>query len=115
MNVLVDSSVWVSHFKLRNEHLVDLLHEGVVICHPYVVGEVACGTSPGRKDIIGMLAEMESAPVATQEELLALMDARRLYGCGCGFVDVSLLAASLLSETALIGPWANGLRCLPAS
>jgi predicted nucleic acid-binding protein len=102
MNVLIDSSVWVGHFKRRNDHLVELLEEGAVICHPYIVGEVACGTPPSRKDIIGMLAELESAPVATQQELLALMDKRQLYGRGCGFVDMSLLAASLLSETARI-------------
>ena len=102
MSVLVDSSVWVGHFKQRNDHLVALLEDGAVICHPYVVAEVACGTPPGRKAIIGMLAELESAPVATQEELLAMMDARQIYGRGCGFVDMSLLAGALLSEKTLI-------------
>ena len=102
MSVLVDSSVWVGHFKQRNDHLVARLEDGAVICHPYVVAEVACGTPPGRQAIIGMLAELESAPVATQEELLAMMDARQIYGRGCGFVDMSLLAGALLSEKTLI-------------
>ena len=79
MNVLVDSSVWVGHFKQRNDHLVALLEEGAVICHPYIVGELACGTPPQRKHIIELLSELQSAPVATQEEFLALMDARQLY------------------------------------
>ncbi len=102
MSVLVDSSVWVGHFKSRNDHLVALLEDGVVVCHPYVVAEVACGTPPSRKSIIGMLASLESAPVATQDELLAMMDARQFFGRGCGFVDVSLLAGALLSEQTLI-------------
>ena len=102
MNVLVDSSVWVGHFKQRNDHLVALLEEGGVVCHPYIVGEVACGTPPARKAIISLLSELESVPVATQEELLAMMDARQLYGRGCGFVDMSLLASVLLSEKTLI-------------
>jgi predicted nucleic acid-binding protein len=102
MNVLVDSSVWVGHFKQRNDHLVALLEDGAVVCHPYIVGEVACGTPPTRKAVIGLLAELESAPLATQEELLAMMDARQLYGRGCGFVDMSLLASALLSEKTLI-------------
>ncbi|MEI7535986.1 MAG: PIN domain-containing protein [Comamonadaceae bacterium] len=102
MNVLVDSSVWVGHFKVRNEHLVDLLGAGAVVCHPYVVGEVACGTPPNRRVIIDLLAELDSAPVATPEEFLAMMDLRQLHGRGCGFVDMSLLASALLSETALI-------------
>ena len=102
MSVLVDSSVWVGHFKQRNEHLVALLEADAVVCHPFIVAEVACGTPPNRKTIISLLSELESAPVATQDELLALLDARQLYGRGCGFVDLSLLASALFSERTLI-------------
>jgi predicted nucleic acid-binding protein len=98
MNVLVDSSVWVGHFKQRNAHLVQLLEQGLVICHPYVVAEIACGTPPSRQAIINMLADLESAPVATQDELLTMMNTRKLFGRGCGFVDMSLMASSLISE-----------------
>ncbi len=102
MKVLVDSSVWVGHFKQRNDHLVALLLAEAVVCHPFIVAEVACGTPPGRKAIISMLAELEAAPVATQAELLAMLDARQLYGRGCGFVDLSLLASALLGQNTLI-------------
>lgn len=102
MSVLVDSSVWVGHFKQCNEHLVALLEADAVVCHPFIVAEVACGTPPNRKAIISLLSELESAPVATQDELLAMLDARQLYGRGCGFVDLSLLASALLSERTLI-------------
>ncbi len=102
MNVLVDTSVWVGHFRQRNERLVALLEDGRVVCHPYVVAEVACGTPPGRRSIIAMLAELESTPLASQHELLALMERRNLYGRGCGFVDMSLLASALLSGQTLV-------------
>ena len=102
MKVLVDSSVWVGHFKQRNDQLITLLEMGTVVCHPYIVGEVACGTPPTRKIIIHLLSDLESVCVATQEELLAMMDARQLYGRGCGFVDMSLLASVLLNEKTLI-------------
>jgi predicted nucleic acid-binding protein len=102
VNVLVDSSVWVGHFKQRNEHLVALLAADLVVCHPYIVAEVACGTPPNRKAIIRMLSELENTPVATQDELLAMVDAQQLYGRGCGFVDLSLLASANLSEKTLI-------------
>jgi predicted nucleic acid-binding protein len=102
MRVLVDSSVWVGHFKQRNEHLVALLEGDAVVCHPFIVAEVACGTPPSRKAIISMLSELETVTVATQEELLAMLDARQLYGRGCGFVDLSLLASALLCEKTLI-------------
>ena len=102
MNVLVDTSVWVGHFKQRNERLVALLELGRVVCHPYVVTEVACGTPSNRRAIIAMLAELESTPLATPDELLELIERRSLYGRVCGFVDVSLLASTLLSEQTLI-------------
>jgi predicted nucleic acid-binding protein len=102
MNVLVDSSVWVGHFKQRNEHLVALLDDGLVVCHPHVVMEIACGTPPARRAIIAMLAELESTPVATQSELLALVEQRQLYGRGCGLVDVGLLASVLLADKAVL-------------
>ena len=102
MNVLVDTSVWVGHFKQKNQHLVALLEDGMVVCHPYVVAEIACGTPPNRRAIISLLAELESAPVATQTELLTMVESQRLYGRGCGLVDMSLLAAALLSNRALL-------------
>jgi len=102
MNVLVDTSVWVGHFKQRNERLVALLEAGLVVCHPYVVVEIACGTPPGRQSIIEMLAELESVPVATPDELRALIERQALFGRGCGFVDVSLLASALLKDQTRI-------------
>ena len=102
MNVLVDTSVWVGHFKQRNERLAALLEEGRVVCHPYVVTEVACGTPPNRRAIIAMMADLESTPLATPDEILELIERRSLYGRGCGFVDMSLLASALLSDQTLI-------------
>ncbi len=102
MNVLVDTSVWVGHFKQRNERLVALLEAGVVLCHPYVVVEVACGTPPNRRTIVAMLGELDHTPVATPDEVLEMIELRRLHGRGCGFVDMSLLASALLRDKTLI-------------
>ena len=102
MNVLVDTSVWVGHFKRRDERLVALLDAGMVVCHPFVVVEVACGTPPSRSDIIDRLGQLESVPVASPDELLALLQRRALFGCGCGFVDISLLASALLSDYTVL-------------
>jgi predicted nucleic acid-binding protein len=102
LNVLVDTSVWVGHFKQRNEHLVELLEAGMVLCHPHVVVEVACGTPPHRRAILAMLAALESGPVATHDELLGLIERRAPHGRGCGFVDVSLLASALLGQQTFV-------------
>lgn len=102
MNVLVDSSVWVSHFKRRNDQLVNLLENGLVVCHPFVVMEIACGTPPNRRAIIDMLGEIESTTLATTGEILAMLERHRLYGRGCGLVDLSLLASVFLTDKALL-------------
>ena len=98
MNVLLDTSVRVGHLKQRSERFVALLEAGMIVCHPYVVVEVACGTPPGCRAIIAMLAELEGTPVATPGELLELLERRNLYGRGRGFVDMSLLASALLGD-----------------
>ena len=98
MRVLADTSVWVGHFKHANERLVELLDVGLVVCHPHIVVEVACGTPPNRREIIEMLGQLDQVPVATHDELLSLVERRAFAGRGCGFVDVSLLAATLLSD-----------------
>ena len=102
MNVLVDSSVWIQHFRQHDEHLATLLEHGRVVCHPYIVAEIACGTPLRRQNIIAMLTELETTPVASQGELLALIERRNLSVRGCGFVDISLLASALLSGQTLV-------------
>lgn len=102
MKVLVDTSVWVGHFKQHNEALVALLLAGWVVCHPRVVLEVACGIRPQRQPIIGMLGELETSPVATPVELLTLLERQAIFGRGCGFVGLSLLASALLGQQTLL-------------
>ncbi|MBI5335030.1 MAG: PIN domain-containing protein [Burkholderiales bacterium] len=101
MKVLVDTSVWVQHFKQRNEHLAMLLEGGWVVSHPYVVVEVACGTPPDRRQVVALLSALAPLPVTSPAELLALIEQRQLAGRGCGLVDVSLLAAALAGDALL--------------
>lgn len=102
MNVLVDTSVWIAHFRQRDAHLVTLLKEGLVLCHPYVVTEIACGTPPDRREVIQILSDLDTATVATHEEVLELIERQALYGTGCGLVDLSLLASALLTGHTLV-------------
>lgn len=85
-----------------------LLQAGLVVCHPFVVVELACGTPPGRSDIIDRLGQLESVSVASPDELLALLQRRALFGRGCGFVDISLLASALLGDHTLL--WTTDKR-----
>lgn len=98
MKVLADTSVWVAHFKQSNPHLVSLLHQGCLVCHPHVVLEIACGTPPQRRYLIDLLSKLESSPLASLTELHQLIESRSLFGRGCGLVDISLLGSVLLDR-----------------
>ncbi|PAU86551.1 VapC toxin family PIN domain ribonuclease [Pseudomonas sp. WN033] len=97
MNVLVDTSVWVSHFKKANESLVSLLLQDRVLTHAMVIGELACGTPPSRQQTFAALSQLEPAVTATNDEVMSLIDREQLFGLGCGWVDISLLASALIT------------------
>ena len=99
--VLVDTSVWVDHLSRGNAPLVDLLNEGLVACHPFVIGELACGRLRNRVEILGLLTALPQARLAEQDELLGLIDRHRLFGRGLGWVDIHLLGSAYLSGCTL--------------
>jgi hypothetical protein len=102
MMILVDTSVWVDHFRRTSPSLVRLLNEGQVACHPFVIGELACGQLRNRREILGLMAALPRARVAEHDELLAFVDRHRLFGRGLGWVDVHLLGSAHLSTCSLL-------------
>ncbi len=99
--ILVDTSVWVDHMRRSNERLAGLLDAGHVLCHPFVVGELACGNLVRRDRILGLLNDLPEAPVAEHAEVLQLVQSRRVYGQGLGWIDMHLMASSLLARCQL--------------
>jgi predicted nucleic acid-binding protein len=99
--ILVDTSVWVSHLRHSSERLHALLRDDQVLCHPLVVGELACGTLRNRQEILALLKALPQSPVAEQDELLRFVEVRHLYGQGLAWVDVNLLASALLAKCRL--------------
>lgn len=94
--VLVDTSVWVAHFRHGLPALGALLMQDAVWTHPYVLLELACGTPPApREATLAWLASLRMAPVVEPDALPAFIDEHRLFGQGCGMVDVALLASAL--------------------
>ncbi len=98
---LVDSSVWVDHLRKGVPELVLALEAGEVLGHPHVVGELACGNLRHRSGVLKLLQQLPQVTVATDEEALACLEARRLHGRGLGWVDVHLLASALLTPCRL--------------
>jgi len=113
--VLVDTSVWVAHFRRANAVLQSLLAMDRVMCHPFVVLELACGTPPApRERTLGDLKKLAQPVLATTDEILALIERQQLHDSGCGAVDMSLLASVLLTSDALLWTADKKLEALSA-
>jgi Predicted nucleic acid-binding protein, contains PIN domain len=114
--VLVDTSVWVSHLRDGNTELASLLNEGRVLCHPLIVGELACGNLKDRAVILSFLQLLPMSIEADHEEVLSFIDNNRLMGKGMGYVDVHLIASALLTGVPIwtldkkLAQAANGLH-----
>ena len=98
---LVDTSVWIEHLRAGNRMLRSLLESGEVLAHPFVVGELACGTLRNRKEILTLLQALPEAQVAEHEEVMRVVEREQLYGQGIGWMDAHLLASARLSRAAL--------------
>ena len=97
-SVLVDTSVWVDHFKRDNPELVTLLGQDRVLIHPLVIGEIACGTPPKRAQTLSDLERLQHTQQATYQEVLGFIEREQLHGLGCGWVDCQLLASTLMTR-----------------
>jgi predicted nucleic acid-binding protein len=99
--ILVDTSVWVSHFRAEDTDLEKLLNEGEVACHPFVIGELACGNLKNRAEILSLLNALPKVQSVTHDEAMHFIEANKLIGRGLGYIDIHVLASAVLSETPL--------------
>jgi predicted nucleic acid-binding protein len=102
MSASHQTSVWVDHFRRRNGGLISLLERDLVMIHPWVLGEVACGTPPRRTETLADLASLQYVQQASQEEVLSFLEREQLFGQGCGWVDLHLLASACLTPAAVL-------------
>ena len=101
--ILVDTSVWSNHNRRADATLVGLLQMQQVLLHDLVIGELACGTPrEPRAAFLAELGRMPQASIATVAEALRLIEQEQLYGRGLGWVDVMLLASTLITPSALL-------------
>jgi predicted nucleic acid-binding protein len=101
MGVLVDTSVWVDHFRQRNHALIELLGQDLVLTHPMVWAEIACGTPPApRAQTLHDLMLLQPTQQASLPEVVDFIEREQLYAQGCGLVDMVLLASTLITPGA---------------
>ena len=99
--VLVDTSVWVDHFRKSNPHLSELLFNGHVACHHLVIGELSCGHLKNRKEILSLLNAMPKSQSVDDDEVLYFIEEQKLIGLGFGIVDLHLLSSTILTGISL--------------
>jgi len=101
MSVLIDTSVWVDHFRYGNDVLVDLISQDQALTHPMVILEIACGTPPApRAQTLDYLGLLQPCQQTSLTEVMAFIEREKLYGLGCGLVDMALLASTLITPGA---------------
>lgn len=96
--ILADTSIWADHLRLADVRLSELLAEGEVLMHPFVLGEIALGYVKKREMVFEGLQELPAMHVADPDEVLHLIENRELVGVGIGYVDAHLLAAALVTR-----------------
>ncbi len=106
--ILADTSVWVDHLRSGDEGLARLLERGEVVTHLFVVAEIALGTLRARSHVLELLDGLAALPVAEPHEARALIEGRRLFGRGIGFVDAALVASCLIVPGTIL--WTRDRR-----
>ena len=106
--ILVDTSVWIDHFRDPIAHVEGLMTSVMIVHHPFVTGELSLGSFLDRTSALTFLATLPAAKVASQRDFLAFVEVARLNGTGIGFVDAHLLAACRLTPGTLL--WSRDKR-----
>lgn len=99
--VLVDTSVWINHLRKTNKGLAELLQDGLVLIHPCIVGELACGNLKNRQEVLSLLRFLPLSTQVEHEEVMRFIESHKLMGRGLGYIDIHLIASSFLSNAEL--------------
>lgn len=100
--ILVDTSVWIDHFHHSDENLKVLLLSNQVCMHPFILGELSCGNISNRKEVLSLLRALRSIEVVLDEEVFVLIEDRKLFGKGLGFIDIHLLASAMIYQVPIL-------------
>lgn len=98
MLILVDTSVWIDHLRQGEPQLEQLLINGSVVAHPFIIGELACGNLKNRSKILSYLNNLTQLKEATNQEVNYLIEKQKLMGVGIGYIDAHLIASCLINQ-----------------
>ncbi|MBV1916150.1 MAG: type II toxin-antitoxin system VapC family toxin [Pseudomonadales bacterium] len=106
--VLVDTSVWIDHLRSTDEQLVNLLEQGLVSIHPMIIGELSCGYLQNREQLLSLWKNLSGVNETTHNEAMYCLERNDLMGKGIGFIDLHLLASTLLTPNTSL--WTGDRR-----
>lgn len=96
--ILADTSIWIDHFRHSDAELGRIIEEDMLLCHPFVIGELALGSLRDRATVLAFLAAQRQAAVATHDEIMTMIEQHELFSMGVGYTDAHLLASVLLDR-----------------
>ena len=100
--ILADTSIWIDHLRSPVSRLAEVVDANEPLMHPMVIGELACGNLSNREQRLGDWQRFPMIPEAENEDVLSVIESRRLMGRGIGFIDAHLLCAVLNHANALL-------------
>jgi predicted nucleic acid-binding protein len=106
--ILVDTAIWIDHLHSVEHGLVELLRTDEAGCHPQVIEGLALGSIKQRHEVLDLLSNLYRFPVLTHDEVLRLVDRKRLWGRGLGAADAHMLGSTLLVPGARL--WTRDKR-----
>ena len=99
--VVVDTNIWVSHWRQTNHLLIEMVADGEIWTHPIVIGELSMGTLGNRHQTLWDLTRLGRPQLATDAETRQMVEARRLWGRGIGWNDAKILASVVIGGCLL--------------
>jgi predicted nucleic acid-binding protein len=94
--ILVDASVWIGHLRSENPRLIALLNQRRIKGHPFARGEISLGSLARRAALLEMLDDLPQADLVSDSEVYAMIETRKWFSRGIGYVDSHLLAAVIV-------------------
>jgi predicted nucleic acid-binding protein len=100
--ILVDTSIWIDHFRHGDAALRKIIEDDRLLCHPVVIGELALGSLRDRDAVVAFLAAQPEALIASHNEVMSLIDRHSIFGMGIGYTDAHLLASALIDRRSIL-------------
>ena len=96
--ILIDTSVWIDHFRKPVQAVIEALRGRRVVMHPFIIGELAAGTFSNWEKAIMQLKAFPVAQAVGEDAYFEAIRQHKLMGSALSFVDIHLIAATLAND-----------------